>query len=167
MRKALRYLPWVLLVIIVLAASCVVSSSGLRENSGGTRQVTPCIASTGERDYGMVVVTGFPDAAQPGDTLQIAFSGGYYDILPSCELRGGQYYYHYPTLTELSSKARTVEVYLDAQKLASVECGYECSIQFLLPTNVATGMHKILVRPSSWGYKPRDAEFGISVRNKE
>jgi hypothetical protein len=130
-------------------------------------QVTPCIASTGERDYGMIVVTGLPDAAQPGDTLRIAFSGGYYDVLPSCELRSGQYYYHYPTFTELSDKARTVEVYFDAQKLVSVECGYECSIQFLLPTHVATGMHKILIRPSSWGYKPRDAEFEIRVRNKE
>ena len=155
-------------MIISLAASCVVSTIGLRENSGGsTPQATPCIASTGERDYRLVVVTGLPDIAQPGDTLRIAFSGGYYDILPSCELRGGQYYYHYPTLTELSSKARTVEVYLDAQKLASVECGYECSIQFILPTHVATGMHKILVRPSSWGYKPRDAEFEIRVRDKE
>lgn len=167
MKKALRYLLWVLIPVILLATCYVVSSSSLQKNTDSTPPKTPCIALTGERDYRIEVVTSPPDTAQPGDKLRIAFTGGYYDILPACELRGGQYYYNYPTVTELSDQSRTVVVYLDDQEVAAVECRYECSVEFSLPTDVDAGMHKIVVRPSSWLYTPREAEFEIEVKNKE
>jgi len=168
MKKILRYLLWGLIPILLLATSYVANLSNLREITDSTTpEVTPCIALTGERDYRMEVLTSPPDTAQPGDTIRIAFAGGYYDVIPSCELRGGQYYYHYPTVTELSNRSRTVVVYLDDEQIASTECRYKCSVEFSLPTTVGAGMHKIVVRPTSWGYTPRDAEFEIEVTHKE
>src|SRR3989338_6996271 len=74
-KKALRYLLWGLIPVLLLATGYAVSLSNLRGSTDRTTpEVTPCIALTGERDYRMEVLISPPDTAQPGDTIRIAFA---------------------------------------------------------------------------------------------
>jgi hypothetical protein len=98
-----------------------------------------------------------------GESILVHFTGGYYDVLPSCKIVEGKYVYHYPTVKELSEKSRIVDVYLDDVLIHSQECTHDCKLSFSLPDQIRTGSHDLDIRPRSWGYYPRDVTFNIMI----
>jgi hypothetical protein len=122
-----------------------------------------CYASTGERDYHVDVLVPPQEILHPGGPVLIRFTGGYYDVLPSCKIVEGETIYHYPTVKELSEESRIVDVFLDDALIHSQECTHDCKLTFFLPDQIRIGRHKLDIRPRSWGYYPRDVTFNIMI----
>jgi hypothetical protein len=156
MAKKKRYSLTIPLFIAALAG-CVLRSTP----PSGTEEF--CFASTGERDYHVDVLVPPLEILHPGDTVLVHFTGGYYDVLPSCEMVDGKPIYHYPTVNELSEKSRIVDVFLDDALIHSQECMHDCKLSFSLPDQIRIGSHDLDIRPRSWGYYPRDVTFNITI----
>ena len=146
-----------LLMIGIILAACQV------REVPPTTEPEPCIAATGEPDYEAVIIDRPPGVVKPGQELQLSFQGGYYDIFPSCEKIGNVRTYTYPTIEDLETRPREVEVFLNNALVHSQECAYECQIGFSLPENLAPGSHPLTIRPSSWLYTSRDMAFVLVV----
>jgi hypothetical protein len=122
-----------------------------------------CFATTGERDYHVDVVLSPAKALYPGQSVQIRFTGGYYLILPSCQIVDGEYVYHYPTIKELSENPRVVDVLLDGVPIHSQDCKYLCELSFSLPESIQDGIHNLQINAREWSYQPKELEFEIMV----
>jgi hypothetical protein len=51
----------------------------------GPGQNEPCVAMTGERNYEALIIEHPPTTIESGSEVNLRFSGGYYDVFPSCE----------------------------------------------------------------------------------
>ena len=158
MAKKKRYSLTVPLFIVALAG-CILRST---QTPAGNTEVI-CFASTGERDYHVDVLVPPPEILHLGESVLVRFTGGYYDVLPSCKMVNGEAIYHYPTVKELSEKTRIVDVYLDDALIHSQECTHDCELSFSLPDQIRPGSHDLDIRPGSWGYYPRDVTFNITI----
>jgi hypothetical protein len=146
-------------LFIAAFAGCVLRSAQTPTDS--TEVI--CFASTGERDYHVDVLVPPPEILHPGESVLVHFTGGYYDVLPSCKMVDGEAIYHYPTVKELSEKPRIVDVYMDDALIHSQECMHDCKLSFSLPDQIQIGSHDLDIRPRSWGYYPRDVTFNIMI----
>lgn len=146
-------------LLIAALAGCVLRSTQMPAEN--TEVI--CFASTGERDYRVDILVPPLDTLHPGESVLVHFTGGYYDVLPSCIMVDGEAIYHYPTVKELSEKSRIVDVFLDDALIHSQECTHDCKLSFSLPDQIRAGSHNLDIRPRSWGYYPRDVTFNIMI----
>lgn len=162
----LRWLA--LLPIFLLAFTCPLLNLWSEKHESTTNAspqlTTPCIVLTGEHLYPVEMVRRPPATVHPGDTVTITFTGGYM-LMPTCEKRDGKEYYHYPTMQELSEiNWRTAIAQLDEKDLASIRCGHECQINFVLPAETKIGQHTLTVLTGgSPFFNPKDTTYTIDV----
>lgn len=123
----------------------------------------PCYAATGERDYSAEVLVDPPAEAARGSTIQVRFTGGYYDVLPSCQRVQGEETYSYPTIKDLRQRPRHVAVFLADMPIASFDCAYDCDLQITIPRFSPLGSQRLTVRPDSWSYVARQLEFHLVI----
>jgi len=122
-----------------------------------------CFATTGERDYLVDVILPPEKTLQPGQLVQVHFTGGYYMVLPSCKIVEGETVYHYPTVNELSRDSRIVDVFIDEVIIHSTECSYDCEFSFSLPDALRLGEHHLTLRARDWFFQPKDLEYDVAI----
>jgi hypothetical protein len=146
-----------LVLIIAGLAGCILNSTPMMN----TEEV--CFATTGERDYHVDVILPPEEMLQPGQSVQVHFTGGYYMVLPSCKIVDGDPVYHYPTINELSRESRIVDVFIDEVVIHSTECSYDCEFSFSLPDALHSGEHHLNIRAKDWLYQPNDLQFDVAI----
>jgi hypothetical protein len=146
-----------LFLFISLLTGCALRSS----HPASTEE--NCIVTTGERDYHAEILLAPDEILQPGQSIKVHFTGGYYMVLPSCKIVDGEAVYHYPTVKELSNEVRNVDIFLDEIPISSVECGFDCEVSFSLPDTLRTGNHHLNFRARTWVFQPKDLAFEFII----
>jgi hypothetical protein len=101
--------------------------------------------ATGEKVIGPTVEATPPTQVSPGQTITIILSGDYI-IGNNAIVCGDEVLRHaYSDALPSFSWQRTVEVLLDEQVLATVECEYTCQIEATIPQNILPGPHQLIL----------------------
>lgn len=84
--------------------------------------------------------------AHPGDEISLHFSGGYI-IGNNARVCGDDItgYVYSDDLPSYTYSQRTITVSLEDNTLTTVECGYECTLEFVIPPDMPLGARELIV----------------------
>lgn len=120
---------------------------------------------TGEKFIPVTIGTPPPPQAQPGETITFSFSGGYL-ILNNAQVCGDEVVgYIYTDELPSFSYQRTIRVLIDNERLADLDCDYDCCIKVTIPVTASQGLHRLrLGSPFGLGRLEFDLEISALSR---
>jgi hypothetical protein len=108
---------------------------------------TVCISvagPTGEANHPINIRKPPPERVSPGQRITISFASGY-TWIPATQVVCGTMAVGWEHMSGYHGLGdpRPVRVLLDGELLASTECGYECRVEFAIPTTISPGPHEL------------------------
>lgn len=116
---------------------------------------------TGEKYIPPNIEPSPPAHLHPGDEISLHYSGGYM-IGNNARICGNDNivgYIHSDELPSYTYPQRTVMVSLEETTLTTVECEYECMIEFVVPDDIPLGAHQLRILASSISHVTFDVEI--------
>lgn len=86
-----------------------------------------------------------PVQASPGQVITIIFSGNYIIFNNAIVCDDTVVRYEYSDEIPDFNWDRSINLFLDEQVLASIECGYTCKIEAIIPKDILLGEHKLVI----------------------
>jgi hypothetical protein len=105
-----------------------------------TPECLPMPMTTGEAFYPIAFQTPFPSQVTAGQTVHIQFSGGIM-LMPEGYNCGGAVTVMPPNRATAQASTRQIQISLDETVVDDQSCGYDCSLAFVVPTDIAPGSY--------------------------